>query len=233
MWLKGWADRLMMQCESLAVRCVLRFLPKAVFSKVRFLKQYLGDLMLGINSAQDVSYDKLGFDANTGYTYTPGNWWDLKGTLGYNVSREDVFIDFGSGKGRMVYVAARNYHFKKVIGVEKSEDLCAIARSNIRKNLHRLKCRNVELISTNVLDYEVPDDVSIVYMYNPFAGAVFADTIGKLNRSLTRHPRKLRLIYRNPTMHDLLVQNGFQVERQLPELTLYVAGLSRSPTVSN
>lgn len=188
---------------------------------MRSVKHRLDDMFLGIDSAQDVGYDKLGFDKSTGFPYTPGNWKDLEGTLGNQVSSEDVFIDLGSGKGRIVYTAARNYNFKKVIGVEISKELCAIARRNIRKNLRRLICRNVEIVTTNILDYDIPDDVTIVYMFNPFGGTVFADTIGKLNKSLHRRPRVLRLIYRNPTMHQFLVQNGFRVERQLPELTLY------------
>ena len=34
---------------------------------------------------------------------------------------DDVFVDFGSGKGRMVYIATHSYPFKKVIGVDISE----------------------------------------------------------------------------------------------------------------
>lgn len=212
------------QFESWAVKHVLRFLPAGAYEKARFLKQYLGDRVQGIDSAADVGYDELGFDQKTGSAYNPGSWWDLKATLGNSVSTEDVFIDFGSGKGRMVYMAARDYPFKKVIGVEISDRLTAIARANIQKNLRRLLCRNVELVTANVLDYDVPDEVTVVYMFNPFFGDVFANVVGKLLSSLSRRPRRLKLVYRIPTMHELLVQKGFQVERQLPDLTLYTAG---------
>lgn len=213
--------------ENWLVRHVLRFLPAGVYRGARSLRHYVGDLVQGIDSAGDVGYHELGFDSQTGSPYNPGSWWDLKAALGGDVSPEDVFIDFGSGKGRMVYVAARQYQFKRVIGVEISERLTDIARRNIQKNLRRLRCQNVELVTSNVLDYEVPDEVTVVYMFNPFAGEVFANVVSKLVGSLGRSPRQLRLIYRIPVMHELLVQEGFRVKQQLPDMTVYVAGLTR------
>ena len=43
---------------------------------------------------------------------------------------DDVFIDLGSGMGRMVLEAAR-YPFKRVIGVELVEQLHDLARANL------------------------------------------------------------------------------------------------------
>ncbi|MBI2853350.1 MAG: class I SAM-dependent methyltransferase [Chloroflexi bacterium] len=226
--LQNWLSQWFIKCENWFVKYILRFLPAGIYDKTRFLKQYLIDRIQRIDSAKDVGYDELGFDARTGSPYNPGSWWDLKATLGDSVSTEDVFIDFGSGKGRMVCMAAREYPFKRVIGVEICEGLTAIARRNIQKNLHRMRCKNIELITANVVNYEVPDEITVVYMFNPFFGDVFANVIRKLLDSLSRRPRQLRLIYRIPTMHEFLVQNGFQVETQLPDITVYVAGLKQS-----
>lgn len=41
-----------------------------------------------------------------------------------------MFLDLGSGKGRMVLSAAR-FPFRRIIGVELSNDLTAIARRNV------------------------------------------------------------------------------------------------------
>ena len=44
---------------------------------------------------------------------------------------ESNFVDIGAGKGRVVLIAAQ-YGFRKVVGVEFSAALCAIARENVK-----------------------------------------------------------------------------------------------------
>src|SRR5689334_19465270 len=46
-----------------------------------------------------------------------------------SLTPDDVFIDIGCGKGRVVCCAARR-GIKQVIGVDIDEELCATARSN-------------------------------------------------------------------------------------------------------
>src|SRR5262249_16540884 len=48
-----------------------------------------------------------------------------------------TFVDFGSGKGRALLCAAAR-PFKRIVGVEWSTDLCAIARRNVElfRSLH-------------------------------------------------------------------------------------------------
>ena len=53
--------------------------------------------------------------------------------------RHDVFLDLGAGKGRMLLAASR-YPFRRVIGVELSDRLAAIARSNVAA--FRLRARS-------------------------------------------------------------------------------------------
>jgi tRNA G46 methylase TrmB len=60
------------------------------------------------------------------------------------VNDHDVFVDVGSGMGRVVLQAAR-YSFRKVIGVEISETLHGIAWENIDRNRQRLRCGDIEL----------------------------------------------------------------------------------------
>jgi len=55
--------------------------------------------------------------------YVAANWLTLRRLLRRSKIRpDDVFIDLGSGMGRMVLEAAR-YPFKRVIGVELVEQL--------------------------------------------------------------------------------------------------------------
>jgi len=135
------------------------------------------------------------------------------------VSAHDVFVDFGSGMGRVVLQAAR-YPFKRVIGVELSGELHRIAQENIRRTRRRLRCRNVELVRADVLEYEVPDDVTVAYFYNPFTGDIFAEIIRRLAVSVERNPREVRIIYAYPTEVGTLVRAGAQLVKEVDEKLL-------------
>jgi hypothetical protein len=131
------------------------------------------------------------------------------------VRPDDVFIDFGSGKGRVVYQAAQ-FPFKRVIGVEIAEELNRIARYNIDHNRDRLICGDVELVTEDAVSYQVPDDVTVAYFYHPFEGQVFARVIDNLVASLDRNPRQLRVIYVYPKSAEYLLDTGrFELERKM------------------
>jgi hypothetical protein len=140
--------------------------------------------------------------------YLPSGWRDLRRALPRGaVGPTDVFADFGSGKGRIVYEAAK-YPFARVIGVEISAKLNEVARRNIERNRHKLVCRDVELVTSDAADFEVPDDLTIVYLYHPFGGETFEKVMGNIIRSLNRNPRRLTLIYQLPLNEDRILATG-------------------------
>jgi hypothetical protein len=131
------------------------------------------------------------------------------------VGPDDVFIDFGSGKGRVVYQAAQ-FPFKRVIGVEIAEELNRVARYNIDHNRDRLICGDIELVTEDAVSYQVPDNVTVAYFYHPFEGRIFARVIDNLVASLDRNPRQLRIIYVYPKGADYLLENDrFELERKM------------------
>jgi len=80
-----------------------------------------------------------------------------------------------------------------------------------------------------VLQYQIPDDVTVVYMYNPFRGSTFDAVIAKLITSVEQRPRTVRLIYLNPKEHDRLMATGrFRLERTAGRLRLSRDGAARS-----
>jgi Histone methylation protein DOT1 len=177
-----------------------------------FLRDGLGYLIFerrsGTRTGGEVSMEELGLaDYNRQY-YKPSHWLALRRALPRrDLGSNDVFIDFGSGMGRVVLQAGR-YPLKRVIGVELSEELNAIARANLKRDRERLACRDVELVTSDALEYEIPDDVTIAYFYNPFRGDIFSTVIDRLIATVDRNPRRLRIIYLNPTEHDVLMGTG-------------------------
>jgi SAM-dependent methyltransferase len=163
------------------------------------------------SAAQAFGLDKEALwstDSNRG-PYAPSPWRVLRRILRpAEVSSADVFLDLGSGTGRVVLEAATAYPFRRVIGVELVPRLTEIARETIARNSHRLRCQDVELISADLADYEIPDDVTVVYLFNPFWGSLFDVIVAKLIASLDDRPRRLRLIYLTPTESARLEQTG-------------------------
>lgn len=141
--------------------------------------------------------------------YAPSSYFMLPRALRRrDVSERDVFLEVGSGKGRVVCQAALRYPFKRVIGVDLEEQWNAVARRNVEVNRHRFRCKDVEILTANVESWDVPDDVTYVYMYNPFSGAVLERFVSRLVRSLDRRPRDLTIIYAKPLQENVLAGSG-------------------------
>ncbi len=166
----------------------------------------------GISTEGVFTPEELGFSGQYQERYEPSHWTTLRRILPpRGVTAQDVFIDFGSGMGRVVYQAAMSYPFHRVIGVEISERLHEIAVGNIERNRHRLRCDDVELIHADALEYDIPRDVSVVYLGNPFSGPVLATVLGRLVETVELNPRRLRLIYFNPVEESRVLNVGFHV----------------------
>jgi hypothetical protein len=84
-----------------------------------------------------------------------------------------------------------------------------------------LVCKDIELVTVDAAQYDIPDDVTVAYFYNPFEGQVFSDVVDRIRASLVRRPRNLRLIYVNPVMHDYLIHSGFRMVREVRHSALY------------
>ena len=115
------------------------------------------------------------------------------------ITQDDVLVDFGSGKGRMVFLAA-HYPFKKIVGVEISEELNQVARQNIERHLPELRSKNIELVTSDALLFAIPDDMTIAYFYNPFQGEIFKAVLANIHSSLERRPRSLWVAYQTSQM---------------------------------
>ncbi|MEX1140860.1 MAG: methyltransferase domain-containing protein [Thermoleophilaceae bacterium] len=160
-------------------------------------------------TTEAVDLDELGLAADGRGRYEPSDWRVLARVLPRRaVSSDDVFVDIGSGMGRVVLQAAMRYRFRRVIGVELAEGLTETARRNVERNRTRLRCKDVELIAADATAYELPDDVTVVFLYNPFGGELFERVIANVVASLDRRPRRLRVIYKNPIEHERILGTG-------------------------
>jgi SAM-dependent methyltransferase len=188
---------------------------------IRTVTVRLFERRLGFRSQKRLEAGELGYEE--GPPYLASSWLMLRELFrNLEVAQDDVFADIGSGKGRVVFMAARR-PFKRVLGVERSAQLNAIARTNIDRNRHRLVCPDVQLHTVDVLDWEIPPDLSVVYLYYPFDLDVLDPLLAKLVESIDRYPRPLRIIYNacSPEERETILATGRarQVSFRLP---LYV-----------
>ena len=119
------------------------------------------------------------------------------------VAGETVLVDLGSGKGRVLLVA-QEVPFKRIVGVEWSSDLHAVAQKNVAIAIagHAPDDR-FELLRMDAGEYVFPADPLVVFLFNPFGAATMARVVANLERTLAEHPRPIYVIYANPLHADL------------------------------
>jgi precorrin-6B methylase 2 len=104
---------------------------------------------------------------------------------------QDVLIDLGSGKGRVLLCASR-FPIAKAIGVELAEDMCEVARRNVAR-LKAPRCP-VEVVNQNALEFDYRQGTAF-YLFDPFGAETLRGVLQKMHESLAVAPRKIRLAF--------------------------------------
>jgi SAM-dependent methyltransferase len=151
------------------------------------------------------------FERGLHSTWSPdvssGHLYLARGLRGCRVVREDVFMDYGAGKGRVLLAAAR-FPFGRIVGLEVNQGDAEIARSNASIAGPRRRCPNIEVVVADARVWPLPDDVTYIYLFNPFWDETFKGMLDRVLESLDRRPRQLTLIYANPTCASELLATG-------------------------
>ncbi|MEQ1946709.1 MAG: class I SAM-dependent methyltransferase [Bryobacteraceae bacterium] len=152
---------------------------------------YHANTELGLPSPDSNDYAALGYEyifpALSAIPFPPG---------------DVVFFDYGAGKGRPM-VCAASRPFRKVLGVELSPQLASLARENLAAMRHR-KVQHAEVIEGDAATYPLPDDVNVVFLFNPFVGEILRAAVARLLESYLRRPRDLFVIAFNHGEFDRL-----------------------------
>jgi SAM-dependent methyltransferase len=131
-----------------------------------------------------------------------------------------TFVDFGSGKGRTILYASNN-NFRRIIGVEFTQELHAIAEKNIASyRSKRQKCLDVRSVCMDAARFPIPDGNCILYFFRPFREEVMAAVIENLQQAYRRDPaRKLMVYYYHPLPDSSIEKQTFlrkRDERPMP-----------------
>ena len=120
---------------------------------------------------------------------------------------EFTFVDLGSGKGRVLLMAA-SYGFKRIIGVEYMPEWHRVADENIRKFVAEHKiAASIQNVCMDARDFDFPAGPLMVYLFNPFPEPIMAAVLERLRQSLFKNPRPLLVAYRYPELETLLTKS--------------------------
>jgi predicted RNA methylase len=109
-----------------------------------------------------------------------------------NVRRECTFVDFGSGKGRVLLMAAQ-LGFRRLYGIELRKELHEQACRNFERFRHAAGCK-MESLNIDAVNYEFPRENLVLFFFNPFSGEVMEKVLANLAASLDRDFRDIWVI---------------------------------------
>jgi SAM-dependent methyltransferase len=118
-----------------------------------------------------------------------------------------TFVDIGSGKGRVLLMAA-DYRFRRVLGVELLPSLHCVAEENIRNyKSDSRRCWAVESACMDARRFEFPPEPTVLYLFNPLPEPGLIEMLSNLEISLRDHPRTVYVLYHNPLLEHVLARS--------------------------
>lgn len=120
---------------------------------------------------------------------------------------EFTFVDFGSGRGRVLLFAS-TFNFKRVLGVEFSEDLHLSALENLLRAHHKRKCKVVQPIHVDATRFTLPEGPLVLYFFDPFRNEVMQQVLANIKQSYVASPRKILFMYLAPVHEAMVLETG-------------------------
>ena len=120
--------------------------------------------------------------------------------------QEFTFIDIGSGKGRVLLMAA-DYPFRRILGIELLPGLHRVAQENLSvyKSASQ-QCFALEARCGDAREFVFPPEPTVLYLFNPLPEPGVVDVMASLDRSLSQYPRSVHLVYRNPLFENVMAK---------------------------
>lgn len=186
------------------------------------------DSKYGVDTAGTISIGDLNVSSQNyvyGVRYQPIHEVDFAEVLEeFNLSYEQfTFVDFGAGKGRAIILAAA-LPFKKIIGVEFSDQLCSVAEENLTRLRQEQKaCKDISLVHMDVAEFDLPrEDFLILFLYNPFGRPVMEQVASNVAAWYEEKPRRVIVLYFQPEHSDVWDSIAFlEKKRETRGLCIY------------
>jgi hypothetical protein len=157
----------------------------------------------GVDTRGDIPLERLGIpahDIDRGHGLYRPIWGDLfnEAMALLPIRHEDfVFVDYGSGKGKALLLAA-NYPFRKIVGVDFSRLLHVSAVANIGSfRSPTQRCRDITAVCGDAMQFEPPQAPLVCFFFNPFDAPTWRKILDRLRVSWGQTPRDIFIVYVN------------------------------------
>jgi 16S rRNA G966 N2-methylase RsmD len=111
---------------------------------------------------------------------------------------QSCFIDFGSGKGKAMFLAGE-LGFKTVIGVEFSLELVEICQKNLDRFKKKSKTKTkFEIIHLDASEYSISAEANVLYFANPFNETLTVKVVANILKSYKSNERTIWIIHLYP-----------------------------------
>jgi hypothetical protein len=134
-----------------------------------------------------------------------------------SISANKNIVDFGSGKGRVMTVAAY-YGFKNITGVEFAPALCRECEKNITGIKSLFPSTKFTVICDDAVNYKIENDTNVFFFFNPFDEVIMLQVTKNILFSLKQNPRKAYIVYINPLHKEIFESAGFEEEYYLKKM---------------
>lgn len=143
----------------------------------------------------------------------------------YDLLETDSIVDFGSGKGRLMFYI--NYEFNsKVTGIEMNFNYIRESLENKQNYLKKYKKKEDKITFLNILaeDYEVSKEDTKFYFFNPFSIQIFMKVIDNILDSVDDYYRKIDIVLYYPSedyIYYLENNTAFTLKKEVDVSKLY------------
>jgi SAM-dependent methyltransferase len=111
------------------------------------------------------------------------------------IRKKDVVLDYGCGKGRVDFFLSYQTR-AKTIGIEYDERIFQAAVEN-QKNA--VSGARTEFVLARAEEYEVPNEVTVCYFFNPFSIELLRKVMARIAESYYASPREITLCFYYPS----------------------------------
>lgn len=114
---------------------------------------------------------------------------------------ESVFVDLGSGKGKVTLISSK-FKFKKIIGIELKKSLIETAEKNslifFNKLWNKKYKQSIMYINCDAVDYSFKGNENVFFMFDPFTKIKLKKIINLIYENKLKYNREIYIIFFNP-----------------------------------
>lgn len=149
---------------------------------------------------QTMSVGERANESSHYHHYEATSYWMLDELFEvYEVNREGAFVDFGCGKGRVLFYV-HHYFQMAVVGIEMNDQLYREALLNETSYLQNKKklAKPIKIEHEFAERYPIEGIETTFFLFNPFSLQIFMKVLDNILRSVEENPRTVDLILYYP-----------------------------------